>query len=166
MDELIEILVRALISLFASKPNKPQPPPLPQQQQQRDLTSGGPMYAQLPAAQQQMQRQVHRDPQRRTTLIKKLAPLRRLPQKQIQRKPVVPPPSKRIAPPALPEIISHAGETTANSINTVQHEAQSITGAAIRQLIQSRPNALRTMWVLSEVLQPPITLRDHDARLR
>jgi hypothetical protein len=37
-----------------------------------------------------------------------------------------------------------------------------ITAAAIHQLILSRKSSLRTIYVLSEVIGPPLALREND----
>ncbi|MGA3065906.1 MAG: hypothetical protein ABSF29_03565 [Tepidisphaeraceae bacterium] len=42
---------------------------------------------------------------------------------------------------------------------TVQHRHSVISAYSIGKLIRSRPEALRSIFVMSEVVQPPLALR-------
>ncbi len=64
-------------------------------------------------------------------------------------------PGARPAPPPLPPTPARAAVKPAPP----PAPRPQLTGNRIRQLLHSRPATMRTIFVLSEVLQPPISLR-------
>jgi len=147
MDELIELIVRALIALFSGRSEQPPqpkiaprvPPPLPQSPGARRPASPRPRPATM-----QRQQAILQEMMRRGMAAKK------------PQKPVAPPPRPAAVPPR-PSADSQASARP-------QASRPSLSAAAIRQLVTSRPFALRTMFVLSEVIQPPLALRSEETR--
>jgi hypothetical protein len=63
-------------------------------------------------------------------------------------------PPRPVAKPPLPP--AHPAAVPAKPA------APAISAVSIRQLIRSRPTALRTIFALSEVLMPPVSMRDEN----
>jgi hypothetical protein len=148
MDTLIELIVRALISLFTGNSEKKLPPPrsvpkIPpiQQTPQQQVQRGGQQITKRPQS---------RTPQKRPTLKQQVA-MRRNQAQNINRPPPIPLPAAvkilkqaTAAAPVPPKIT--ATQTT-------------ISSGAIRQLMVTRRSAMRTIYVLSEVVGPPVAMR-------
>ena len=136
MDTLIELIVRALIALFTGSSER-RPVPLPPSRPVPKI----PPIRQVP---QPRQPQMRRPPTGQ--LPGRFPPARRpnVPPPTPQPTPAAPPPPRIAAPPA-PAAVSSA--------------PPAISAAAIRQLMLSRKSALRTIYVLSEVVGPPLALR-------
>ncbi|MGD0463616.1 MAG: hypothetical protein ABSB74_14110 [Tepidisphaeraceae bacterium] len=149
MDELIELIVRALIALFSGGSEPPQqpkiaprvPPPLPQS----------------PAARRPAQAQPRPRP---TAMQRQQAML----QEMMRRGMAAKKPQKPVAPPPRPAAVPPRPSADSQASARPQASRPSLSAAAIRQLVTSRPFALRTMFVLSEVIQPPLALRSEETR--
>jgi hypothetical protein len=148
MDQLIELIVRALIELFSSRRSDPPKKQPPKKQPPRTVRPGSPVRRaqarspELPIRRQQeiLQELMLLDPPPRFPKNRKGPPAAPPPRVV---KPVSPPatvPRAAIPPPVSPRIAS----------------------TAIAQLIASRPTALRTAYVLSEIIQPPLALRNAE----
>jgi cell division protein FtsN len=176
MDTLIELIVRALIALFTGgserKPT-PLPPPRsvpkipPIQQASQPTPDMSPQaLRQWQIRQQQIRQQQLRQQQQQRQQAKRQQPMRRQTKQQLtnrfpttQRAPArrgnAPPPIPQpVAPPPIPKL---APARPAPAATTSAPAA--ISAAAIRQLMLSRRNAMRTIYVLSEVVGPPLALR-------
>ena len=142
MDELIELIVRSLVSLItgARQPPTNRPPPTNHPQGGSSMQpSDTPMQFRLPTARQQRVRNVSRIPGK--PVQRKRAPLFATPPA---------PPAVPKAAPAPPSRPPAAPSAPASS---------NITATAIRQLLRSRPATLRTIIALNEIMQPPLALR-------
>jgi hypothetical protein len=170
MDTLIELIIRGLIALFTGRSDQPSAPP-------RQVPRIPPIDTIPPANPlQQRATQLTRRPQQaaRPQLIRKqpIRPpanspqLKRPPSKPMRRTlgksnappPIPRPPSVAAAPlPPMPRpAVARATESAAATVATSR---TTISAAAIRQLILSRRTAMRTIYVLSEVIGPPVGLR-------
>jgi hypothetical protein len=142
MDEIIELLIRGLIALFSGGGGQKVTPP--------------PVQKTQPTAQELARRAL--------MPAKKTGQNRGRP----QRRPGVPnsppkvayPPGLRRAMATLPPPVPAKPPAPVTSVVTAARTSPPITGTAIRQLIRTRPSAMRTIVVLSEVLQPPLALRE------
>jgi hypothetical protein len=176
METLIELIVRGLIALFSGggkydknrPPQRPVPPPIPQQQQypqqqysqQYQSRQGQRLSPQTQRAQQQRMQQQRLQQQR---IQQKRQPLSKRAQQQLLRKSqqrpgqrqMAPPPIPAPAPPPTPHL-APAPPTRAVAPATAQ---PAITAKGIRNLMLTRKSALRTIYVLSEVVGPPLSLR-------
>lgn len=137
MEELIGLIIQALVELFSGGRNTPKPgaKPPPQRLAQPPIAP--------PTARQTVRRPIPtRKPQppRRPgrMMIKPLPAAAPVPRPVILPASAVRPPASPPPPPASPPI----------------------RATAVRQLIRSRPASLRTICVLSEIIQPPLALRE------
>jgi len=152
MDTLIELIVRGLIALFSGgnqQSQSPTPRPPPRTPPQTRRPGGGPMnrqsqYPQRPPA---MGRGTARNMPSRGAPARG-GPPRGMPPIPLPAAPPLP------AKPAAPKAQAPATATSA--------PPTTITASAIRQLLKSRRSALRTVFVLSEVVGPPVGLRESD----
>lgn len=135
MDYLIEMLVNAIVAAFRDRAPKAMklPAPIPRQQS--------------PAANRTMARPPQRRPIAQATLRRSPKVVRPA---QASPKPVSPP--RPVAAKPVPKPIAPA-----------QPAAAPLTGAAIGQLLRSRPATVRSVFVLTEILQPPLALRERSA---
>jgi len=158
MDTLIELIVRALIALFSGgsqrKPT-PLPPPRsvpkipPIQQPSQPTPDMSPQaLRQWQIRQQQLRQQQLRQQQQQRQQAKRQQPMGRQSKQQMtnrfpttQRAPA----RRGNAPPPIPQPVA---------------APPTISAAAIRQLMLSRRSAMRTIYVLSEVVGPPLAMRD------
>jgi hypothetical protein len=176
MDTLVEIIVRALIALFTGgserKPT-PLPPPRsvpkipPIQQPSQPTPDMSPQaLRQWQIRQQQIRQQQLHQQQLQRQQAKRQQPMRRQTKQQLtnrfpttQRSPA----RRGIAPPPIPQP-ADAPPTlrvaAGRPAPTATHSAPAaISAGAIRQLMLSRKSAMRTIYVLSEVVGPPLALR-------
>ncbi|MGD0767087.1 MAG: hypothetical protein ABSB42_02580 [Tepidisphaeraceae bacterium] len=177
MDTLIELIVRALIALFSGgsqrKPT-PLPPPRsvpkipPIQQPSQPTPDMSPQaLRQWQIRQQQLRQQQLRQQQQQRQQAKRQQPMGRQSKQQMtnrfpttQRAPArrgnAPPPIPQpVAAPPIPKLASARPAPTAHT-----SAPPTISAAAIRQLMLSRRSAMRTIYVLSEVVGPPLAMRD------
>ena len=141
MDQLIEMLIQVIIDLFRGSGKTTQAPPqIPP-----------PRLPSRPVAKQPV-------PQRRSPAPTAQRPAPRPVQPQAARtaarqapRPPQPAPVQRVAPVAP----APAAQTAAPS---VKHPSVAVDAAALRRWL--KPRVLRDQFILSEVFQPPIALRD------
>jgi hypothetical protein len=133
MDELIGILINVIVDLFRGKPQTPPPKP---------VTPAGRAPVQRAPVQQ---RQVPPRPVRQ--VIK--APPAVAP--RMMRAPAAP-----VAPPVAPPTRSIS--SAAPPVPSVQHSSVVVDAAALRRWL--RPGVLRNQFILTEILRPPLGLRD------
>lgn len=147
MDELIELIVRALIELFSSgrsaAPSQPKIVPKVPPQPSPDVV-------------RQMQQRARPAPMRRQQAI-----LQQMMRGGRPPKGTGPPPPPRRAEPVVPRSSIAPPAAPPPPVSRPP-----ISAVAISQLISSRPTALRTVYVLSEVIQPPLALREVSASPR
>ena len=158
MDTLIELIVQALIALFRGTPDKPLPPPRsvpripPIDQVPGQQPRGGQQVTKRPPprpGQTGGRPQTNRPQQIRQAAIRRVAG-----------KLKAPPPIPRPASAGLPLPRTVAARTPEPPKPAVVTKAQStISASAIRQLMLSRRTAMRTIYALSEVVGPPVSLR-------
>ncbi|MGA2442799.1 MAG: hypothetical protein ABSH08_17735 [Tepidisphaeraceae bacterium] len=177
MDALIELIVRALIALFSGgsqrKPT-PLPPPRsvpripPIQQPSQPTPDMSPQaLRQWQIRQQQLRQQQLRQQQQQRQQAKRQQPMGRQSKQQLtnrfpttQRAPArrgnAPPPIPQpIAAPPTPRVTAARPAPAATT-----SAPAAISARAIRQLMLSRRSAMRTIYVLSEVVGPPLAMRD------
>jgi hypothetical protein len=147
MDYLIIQLVKMIIGLFSDKKEKkgantmpPRPPP-PNRPEDPVQYFAAPNSGFAPGKRQIQMHKFRRQP---VPQPRRAAPVGA---------PPLPPrlPPKPAAPVAAPALAV-----------PVKAPAPAISAISIRQLIRSRPTALRTIFALSEVLMPPVALRDEN----
>ena len=178
MDTLIELIVRALIALFTGgserKPT-PLPPPRsvpkipPIQQLSQPTPDMSPQaLRQWQIRQQQLRQQQLRQQQQQRQQAKRQQPMGRQSKQQMtnrfpttQRAPA----RRGDAPPPIPQPVATAPPAprvaAARPAPAATHSAPAaISAAAIRQLMLSRRSAMRTIYVLSEVVGPPLAMRE------
>ncbi len=138
MDQLIEILIRYLIDMFAGSAQKPTP--LPQRPPPRPPAPG-------PVAQRRP--------------LPKLPPL---PQRTAPRqgqttaaRPVARSTQRIAQPPPAPTPVQQAPPTQ-SAAPSVKHPSVAVDAAALRRWL--KPKILRDQFILSEIFQPPMALRD------
>src|SRR5208282_1297324 len=146
MGELIELIVRIILGAFGDRPSPPPPPRLP------PLPAPAAPAPPIPGR-----------PTKRPVPVRRPPPLSRnlnRPQKvsgkrrgQVAPPPLPPLPTLAKAPPAMP------------APAVVQHRHSVISASGIGTLIRSRPAALRSIFVMSEVVRPPLALRQRQAEL-
>jgi hypothetical protein len=169
MDTLIELIIRGLIALFTGRPDQPSAPPRqiprippidtippanPLQQRATQLTRRPQQAARPQAIRKQPIRPPANSPQLKRLFSK---PMRRAPGKSNAPPPIPRPPSVAAPLPPMPRpVVARAPESAAATVATSR---TTISAAAIRQLILSRRTAMRTIYVLSEVIGPPVGLR-------
>jgi len=161
MDTLIELIVRGLIALFSGSSDSPRqqtPRSVPKIPPIRDVPAQRPIGGQQPidnklalrrqqAVRQQMMRaQKMRQPQKRQPAMKRGN-------------------VKEKAPPPLPRPAAYAAPTPKRTQVTAPPPTapgarSGISASGIRQLLRSRPAALRTIFALSEVVGRPVALRE------
>jgi len=153
MDTLIELIVRGLIALFSGSSNQKLPPPR--------SVPGIPPIDQLPGQQPRGGQQVTKRPPPRQTQTGSRPQLNRPPaMRRGMGKLKAPPPIPRLASAAPPLPRTVPARTPEPAKPAVVTKAQStISASSIRQLMLSRRTAMRTIYVLSEVVGPPIALR-------
>jgi len=136
MDYIIELIINAIVAAFRDRTPRPTKPlaPIPRPQSPK------------------ANRVIARPPQRRPVRqqVTSQFPPRPRPETvaTAQRSP-------KSAPPARPVPAKPAPKPAAPT----PPAAAPLSGVAIGQLIRSRPAALRSVIVLSEILQPPLALR-------
>ena len=148
MDYLIVQLVKLIIGLFGDNKEKkgantlpPRPPP-PNRPEDPIQYFAAPTSGFKPG---NRQIQLHK--------------FRRQPVPQPRRAaPVGAPP----LPPRLPPKPAAPVAAAAHLQWRLKPPASAISANSIRQLIRSRPTAVRTIFALSEVLMPPVALRDDN----
>jgi TolA-binding protein len=179
MDTLIELIVRALIALFTGgserkptplppprsvpkippiqPPSQPTPDMSPQALRQWQIRQLQIRQQQLHQQQQQRQQAKRQQPMRRQTkqqLTNRFPTTQRAPARRDNAPPPIPQPVAA-APPPIPKL------APARPAPAATHAAPAaISSAAIRQLMLSRRSAMRTIYVLSEVVGPPLAMRD------
>jgi hypothetical protein len=156
MDTLIELIVRALIALFSGSSDKKLPPPRsipripPIDQAPTQQPRGGQQITTRPPSRTPINRQqINRQQMNRQAAIRRVAGKLKAP-------PPIPRPAS--ASPPLPRP-SAARTPEPPKPATATKPQSTITAPAIRQLMLSRRSAMRTIYVLSEVVGPPIALR-------
>ena len=164
MDTLIELIVRGLIALFSGGSGQ-RPTPLPPPRQAPTAPPG--QQQQWP----QQQRPPQQRPQQGRPQAVRRGPVRQQPaarqQPGVRRGPANVAMKRKAGPPPVPQAAPGSVAMRANAAAKPQAAAQvapapqpAITAPAIRQLIMSRRSAMRTIYVLSEVVGPPLGLRD------
>ncbi|HEX4055891.1 MAG TPA: hypothetical protein VHX86_16630 [Tepidisphaeraceae bacterium] len=148
MDELIELIVRALIALFSNRSDTSQKP---------KMVPKVPPQAPSPEARRQMQQRARPAPMQRQQAILQQMMRSGPPPKSSKKRTGSPPPLNR-ALPAVP-----TPSTVPPATPPPPAGRPRLSATAIGQLISSRPNALRSVYVLSEVIQPPLALREVSA---
>jgi hypothetical protein len=142
MDTLIELIVRGLIALFTGRSEQPQQPKI--------APRVPPQLPQSPAARRMAQQKPRLTPmQRQQAMLQEMRRRGIAPKQALQ---PAPPPPRLAAIPPRPSADSQAAARP-------KFSPPSLSAAAIGQLVASHPTALRTMFVLSEVIQPPLALR-------
>jgi hypothetical protein len=149
MDELIQLIVNGLIALFSGGAERKPPPPVQQPTARNALA---------PMAKRQAMR-----PKRRLPAMPKPPAFHggrqgANPPFQGGRqgiKPLPAPIPRPLAPPPPPPPPRTVRPPLATPPTTPPIKAM-----AIRQLVRSRPSSLRTVYVLSEIIQPPVALRE------
>ncbi|MGA2585103.1 MAG: hypothetical protein ABSG31_17660 [Tepidisphaeraceae bacterium] len=140
MDEIIELLIRGLIALFSGGGGQKVTPP--------------PVQKAQPTAQELARRalmgQGNRPVQNRLKQPKRPA-VRQSPPSLRKSSGTLPPPRPPLPTKPIAPVVP---------IAPVARPSPLITGTAIRQLIRTRPSTMRIIVVLSEVLQPPLALRE------
>jgi hypothetical protein len=147
MDELIQLIVNALIALFSGGAERKPPPPVQQPTARNALA---------PMAKRQAMK-----PKRRLPAMPKPPAFHggrqgATPPFQGGRqgmKPLPAPIPRPMAPPPPPRAVRPP-------LAAAPSTAPPIKAAAVRQLVRSRPSSLRTIYVLSEIIQPPVALRE------
>jgi hypothetical protein len=182
MDDLIILIVRGLIALFSRGEDKnklppprsvPKIPPIGQTPQQ--METGGQQITRRPDSQQVQKQQQIRQQQirqqilRRQAEIKQLAarkqPQQKLTREQLEwlrqaRRPGNTPPPIPIPSTAAPPVPQKRPVAAAQSVPQKAAPVQpTLSANAIRQLMLTRRSAMKTIYVLSEVVGPPIVLR-------
>jgi len=157
MDTLIELIVQALIALFRG-PSQQQLPP-------RSVPRIPPIN-QAPGQPPQGGQQVTKRPPPRPgqtgarPQVNRPQPPRQAAIRRIAGKLKSPPPIPRPASATLPLPRSAPARTPEPPKPAVVTKAQStISASAIRQLMLSRRTAMRTIYALSEIVGPPVSLR-------
>jgi hypothetical protein len=158
MDTLIELIVRGLIALFSGSSQQKLPPPRP--------VPRIPPIDQLPGQQPRGGQQVTKRPPPRPgqtgarPQLNRPQPTRQATIRRIAGKLKSPPPIPRppsAAPPLPRAAVARTPEPPKPAV--VTKTPSTISATAIRQLMLSRRTAMRTIYVLSEVVGPPIALR-------
>jgi hypothetical protein len=142
MDELIYILINAIIGMFSGKQQNAPPPPMPP----RRPANAPPPLPGRPAVRPQ-QPSLQRPPvpaARRPPVSQQRVAGRPV----VARPPVVAPPPVKIVQPVAVE----AAPPTAH------HSFTTINATTIRRLM--KPQTLRTQLVMMEILQKPLALRE------
>jgi hypothetical protein len=156
MEQLIELIVRALIALFSGSSEKtPAPPP-------RQAPKIPPIRTNPPAMQPRQMQQ--RRPQTMTVRpMTRAEAMRQIAMRQAATRrgagaPPPMPPKLVAAHPPLPRPAPPKAVETASAAPATKSKT-TLSAAAIRQLMLSRKSAMRTIYVLSEVVGPPVALR-------
>jgi hypothetical protein len=154
--DLIELIVQILVGLFSGSDAKPQPP-----RQVQKIPPSREIPAQRPMARPNQQRASPRRNSPGSYPPRPPQPAMRRIIKKIKGPPSIamrppPPPLPRVPVPPAPEPIKPV----------VAKPQAAISATGIRQLILTRRSALRTIYVLSEVIGPPIALRPDHLRSR
>jgi hypothetical protein len=162
MEELIAIIVNMIVGWMSDK--KPTPPPR--------LMQNPPPVPPNPQNPQNFRPVSNNTTARRwvdprlAKQVKPIGPPRlkaRMQMGKFQGQP------KKIAPPPLPRLPGKvvAKEVAKSSPQAVPPAARpaSLNASAIQQLIRSRPATLRTIMLLSEVIRPPLSLRNSNREM-
>jgi len=144
MDELIYILINALIGLFTGKQQKVAPPPIPPRRPANAPPGRPPVRPQQP---QQQQIAPKRPP----------VPQARRPVASQKRVVVQPGATRPAAVMPKPAVLAMPAPVDAPP-PTAHRPTTVINATSIRRMIH--PETLRTQLVLMEILQPPLSLRD------
>jgi hypothetical protein len=161
METIIELIVQGLISLFQGKYQKNAPP------QQR------PGPPQIPPYMQQQTQPNQQSRPNRQGQLQRSQPARQGPKRRVPVRPI--PGQRRGIPPRLPaaapvpRVAATPHIAPAAPVRPVAPAAApsqpAISAEGIRQLMLTRKSALRSIYVLSEVIGPPLALRDSDRSL-
>jgi len=153
MDELIGLIIQGIIALLNRDKNKNAPLPTRPAPSQHGLPTGPPQPMQ-PGFGRTAQGQKRMPPQARPQQMPQRRPQALTKRRAaVQRRVVAPPPLPQAPQPA-------AAPPKAAPPATVASRSPAITSTGIRQLMLSRPAAMRTIYVLTEVVGKPLGLRD------
>jgi hypothetical protein len=162
MDTLIELIVRGLIALFSGSSDSQRPqtprsvpkiPPIREAPAQRPVGAQQPIDNKLALRRQEAVRQQMMRAQKMRQSQKRQPAMKRGNLKQKAPPPPLPRPAAYAAPApkrtqvAAPPPPSSGGRS-------------GVSASGIRQLLRSRPAALRTIFALSEVVGRPVALRE------